>query len=798
MFKWVKRKAQNSAIVGREVSASKFIPYKAHWDSNTLITKQGELLAVIKVGGFTFETADDEDLDAKKNIRNTLYKSFDSGKYAIWFHTIRRKLSASIDGEFDDPFCDYVNKRWIESHTGQDSFANELYISVLLRPDTIGYAGKINEFFKKHTGDREQEKLQMSRELREVTNRIVGSLGEYRCKLLGTNKTPKGSFCEIMGFLSLLVNCGETQPIHVPNRDISKYLPYRRLYVSHSQKVIETRTSEGKRRFCAMLAVKQYPPKTYAGMLDSFLQMPFELCISQAFLAENTQDAVRTMSRHQQRMASVEDKAISQMAELTNAMDMATGGAIGFGEHCMTLTVYEDNIEQLEESINFCYGELINIGLVPVRESMTLLASFWGQLPGNDGYFARQSKINTLNLASLVSLHNYPNGSATDNHWGPAVTLIDTTSGTPFYFNFHMRDIGHTSLVGPTGAGKTVLMNFLTAQATKFGGRVFLFDKDRGSEIFVRAIGGIYTILEPREKCGFNPLQLEDNSENKTFLAEWVKTMSKMTMESAEITPEESERIQESIEGNFKLDKKDRRLNSIAPFLGFVVPGSLSSRIKQWCGEGVYAGIFDNAEDSLDFNKARVFGFEMGNLLADGTSLPPVLQYLFHRIRISLDGTPTIVVLDEAWALIDNEVFRYQIKDWLKVLRKLNAMVIFATQSVEDLSKSEISDTLVQQTVTQIFLANNKATEEYKKTFMLSNREFQIVKQTDPKSHYFLVKQGEDKVVGRVDLGEMMEVIHVLSGRTHTVGLLDEIRERVGDDPKEWLPIFMEEVEKIA
>jgi len=180
----------------------------------------------------------------------------------------------------------------------------------------------------------------------------------------------------------------------------------------------------------------------------------------------------------------------------------------------------------------------------------------------------------------------------------------------------------------------------------------------------------------------------------------------------------------------------------------------------------------------------------MANLLKDTMALSPVLFNIFHRINISLDGKPTMIILDEAWALIDNQVFAPRLKDWLKVLRKLNAMVIFATQSVEDATKSAVSDTLIQQTATQIFLPNLKATEEYKKAFMLSEREFVLIKTTDPGSRFFLLKQGKDAVVARVDLSGMNDIINVLSGRAETVGMLQEIIKEYGSDPADWLPIF--------
>jgi type IV secretion system protein VirB4 len=156
-----------------------------------------------------------------------------------------------------------------------------------------------------------------------------------------------------------------------------------------------------------------------------------------------------------------------------------------------------------------------------------------------------------------------------------------------------------------------------------------------------------------------------------------------------------------------------------------------------------------------------------------------------------------MIVLDEAWALIDNPIFAPKIKDWLKVLRKLNTFVVFATQSVEDASKSQISDTLIQQTATQIFLPNLKATSVYRTAFMLTEREYQLIRTTDPGSRYFLIKQGNDAIIAKVDLSSMGEVVDILSGRADTVIVLDEIRKKYGDDPNVWIPKFSERLKEI-
>ena len=794
-LKLKRRKTNQAGYSKKEYSVANFIPYLHHYDNETIITKNGELIQFIKVDGFSFETADDEDVDMKKMVRNSMFKSMADGTFSTWFHIIRRRKSIYPAGDMPNGFAKVVNEKWKQKHFSKDSYVNELYISIIRKADTEGVA-KIMHIFDKITDNtNELQKIESVRdahkELAEVTYRIMASFRDYGAKVLSVYETENGVFSEPLEFLGKIVNCGVTQPMQITPGDISHNLMTQRLYFG--KRAIEMRGLT-KTRYAAMVSIKEYASATAAGVMDAFLQLPMEFIISQSFTFTNRQTSISKMTLRQRRMMQSRDPAVSQIVEISDALDMAQSGHAAFGTHHFTIMCFEDNLEKLEDVVSMALAELVNVGINPVREKLILEQCFWAQLPANFAYIGRKSEISTMNLAGFASFHNYPTGKMTGNHWGDAVTVFHTSSGTPYYFNFHLRDVGHTTIIGPTGAGKTVLMNFLCAQAQKFNCRMFFFDKDRGAEIFIKAMGGSYNIIEPGERCNFNPLQLPDTMDNRNFIGEWLKAM--VTVNDEPFTAEDMGRISEAVVGNYKIDKKDRILRNIAPFFGIEGPGTLAGRLKMWHSDGQYAGIFDNAVDTVDFNESSFFGFEMGEVLSNKATLAPVLLYLFHKINMSLDGTPTIIVLDEAWALIDNRIFASKIKDWLKVLRKLNAMVVFATQSVEDATNSSISDTLVQQTSTQIFLPNPKATAVYRTAFMISEREFNLLKTTDPGSRFFLVKQGKDVVVARLDLSGMDDIISVLSGRAETVSVLDEVIKEYGDDPEIWLPIFQERVRK--
>ncbi len=790
-FKTVK--TTKHKLTKREVSMAHFIPYKCHWNSSTIMTHDEKLIRIIKVKGFSFETADDIDIDIKKRTRNNLLKSMSSGNFSLYFHTVRRKEKGFPEGSMPEGFSRDLNEAWQQRHSDSECYVNEHYFTIIRGLSKGGISGIQNMITKiQHQADKSSWENFMNdayEELEEATERILNGFSSYGAELLEIRESENGFFSEPLEFLARLVNCGNSQPLLLPLGDISHYLPLNRLYFGN--KTIEIHSLFGV-KYAGVVSIKEYRPSTHSGILDGFMQMPFELIVSQSFSFVDRAIAISSMQLQQRRLTQSEDVATSQIGAIDEALDSAMSGEFAFGLHHLTILCIHNTLKKTETALSLATVQLSNCGINGVREKINLEPAYWSQLPGNNDYMARRSTVNTLNVASFASFHNYPTGKRDGNHWGNALTVLNTSSGTPYFFNFHIRDVGHTMIVGPTGAGKTVLLNFLCAQAQKFRPKLFFFDKDRGAEIFVRSIGGIYIIPSASKVSGFNPFQLADTLENRSFLVEFLKAL--VSTDSKSIPAHEIDRINEAVAGNFKIPKEKRRLRNLAPFMGLMGPGTIAGKLAKWHSNGSHAKLFDNEVDLIDLDASRTFGIEMAHILQDKEAIGPVLLYLFHRIQNSIRGEPTMIVLDEAWALIDNPVFAPKIKDWLKVLRKLNAMVVFATQSVEDATKSDISDTLVQQTSTQIFLPNLKATTVYRSVFRLSEREYNLVRTTDPSSRFFLVKQDNDGVVAKIDLSGMEEFINVLSGRIETVALLDEIMSEVGEDPKDWLPIFNEKL----
>ncbi|MBV8778741.1 MAG: VirB4 family type IV secretion/conjugal transfer ATPase, partial [Alphaproteobacteria bacterium] len=353
----------------------------------------------------------------------------------------------------------------------------------------------------------------------------------------------------------------------------------------------------------------------------------------------------------------------------------------------------------------------------------------------------------------------------------------------------HQGDLGNFTVIGPSGSGKTVVLNFLLAQARKFRPRIIFFDKDRGAELFIRAIGGRYDLLRPGTPSGLNPLQLDDNPVNRQFLIDWLALLAG----GADI--DEIARIKDAVDANFGQPVEHRRLRHLAElFRGGQRPhgADLWARLKPWWGEGERAWLFDNVLDKTDL-AAESVGFDMTSILDDPAMRTPAMMYLFHRVEERLDGAAAIIVVDEGWKALDDDVFVRRIKDWEKTIRKRNGIVGFATQSAQDALESRIASAIIEQAATQIFMANPKArADDYIAGFGLTPHEYELVRTLPDSAHCFLIKHGAESVVARLNLTGERDLLTILSGRERTVRLLDEIRAERGDDPADWIPRLLE------
>lgn len=775
----------------KETRGGDRLPYLAHVDDNTVMLQDKRLMQTIVLKGLLFETADTSELNYRKDLRDAALKALSASRFALYYHIVRRRVEPALDASYGDAFSRALNDRWRKRLDAKALYVNDIYVTLLRRP-TQGRKGLVQRFFDNMSADAGHADIELReglRDLNEAREVLMASLAAYRPRVVGVYERDGRRYSGILEFLAQIYN-GFSQARLLPEGKLASHVPARRLSFGRMTGELAA-YAEQDRRYFGILSIREYPGTSRPGMIDELLRLPAEFVLTQSFAFVDREPALRRVNLALRRMRASDDEAITLRNELAGASDDLAAGRAIFGEHHMTLMLSAADEGQVAQGLADAQAVLADLGIVGVREDLALEPAFWAQFPGNMRFITRRALIAGRNFASFASFHNFAIGEPR-GYWGEAVTVLETTAAGPYFFNFHHGDLGNFSVIGPSGSGKTVVLNFLLAQALKFKPRLVFFDKDRGSEIFIRAVGGRYRTLRPGAPSGLNPLALEASPTNRRFLIEWV---SRLVSADAAPSAEDLTVIEAAVDANFSAPPSLRRLRAFADLLrGAERPRAtdLHARLRPWFGTGEHAWLFDNAEDEVGLD-AAVVGFDMTQLLDAPATRTPAMMYLFHRVEERLDGSPAIIVVDEGWKALDDDIFVARIRDWEKTIRKRNGLVGFVTQSAQDALASRISSAIVEQAATHIFLPNARAqTADYVDGFGLTQHEFDLIRSLPDHAHCFLIKHGRESVVARLDLTGEAEMLHVLSGRESAIRLLDEVRAAVGDDPGDWMPVFLE------
>jgi type IV secretion system protein VirB4 len=789
-------------VASRDAGSGQHIPYIRHSDAWTLETRSGDLVQVLRLEGRSFETEDAKELDRLKITRNTLLRALAGGDYALWQHIVRRKVRPELSHAIPPGFAAELDRKWFARLRERKLYVNDLYLSLVRRAPrgAAGIASRIQRALSP-ARDRvigEQARTQALKELHQQAENLQAKLAPYGARRLGTIETASGLYSEPLRFIVHLLT-GRDRPVVIPMASLDSFLgsqvpaltldAYLPTSTDHLGGEAFEMRGPGWSRFGAVLSIKDYPPQTYAGMLDALFTLPCEAIVTQSFAFIGRSTALEALARQARIMENIDDPALSQIDEIEEARDDLASGRLVYGSHHLSVVPIVEDTDQLDRACNEVDKRLTELGLITVRESGGAMElARWAQLPGNFPYVARPAPISSQNFASFASLHNYAYGKPSGNHWGPAITIMETVSGTPYFFNFHDADIGNTIVVGASGSGKTTVMGFLLAQALRTGARIIYFDKDRGADLLIRALGGRYNIIRQGKTTGFNPLRLPDSPATRGFLANWLSTL--LTARGERLSAQESQVVRQAVDDTFKLPDSERRLAVIAAFLPRISTGGLAERLQPWHSGGQYAWLFDNDVDRLTLEQ-QVMGFDLTDVLRDPIIRVPALYYMLQRVdRVLAAGQPTIIVIDEGWAALADPIFSDLVEDWERTIRKRGGLVMFASQSPESIMKSPVGSVIVSQSPTHIFMPNPKSEAKAFEGYNLTPRELELILLLDKESRCFLIKHGRHSVVAKLDLGDMEDEVAILSSRQETVELLDRILAEVGDDPAAWMPLF--------
>lgn len=799
-----------SDAFSKEVPASAFIPYSSHVTKTALKLHNGDYIQTIRMQGAAHESADVKDINSWHDQLNGFMRNIASPNVAVWSHVVRREYGEYPAGEFQPGFCHDFNEKYRVHMANDRMLVNELYLTIVYRPQPIKVSKLLDRFSKKDAKELAQQQLDELEALDDVTGAALAALDRYEPELLGCYEHKGQMFSEILEFLAFLVD-GEWRRFPLPRADISELLVTSRPFFGKGGLMsLKTPTQI---QYAGVVAIQEYPSLTCPGILNDLLSMPFEFVLTQSFTFLSKPAAVGRMTRQQARMVNAGDVAVSQIEAIDDALDELTSNRFVMGAHSLCLVIRASDQKSLNDHIREAGASLSDSGMKWAREEAGMAGAFWSQLPGNFEYRVRVGDITSRNFAGFSSFHNYPIGRIRFNQWGDAVTMFKTTSGAPYYFNFHKgeegadakkmakldpnhKDLANTVVIGKSGTGKTVLELFLLAQTQKFHqpdkGKVLscvLFDKDLGAAVGVRAMGGRYYPLKNGLPSGFNPFQMEPTPNNITFLETLIKQLVKH--DGLPITPRQEREIAQAIAGVMGATKSKRRLGAVLEFLDPTDDNGLHIRLARWCRGGQLGWLFDNVEDTLRLDDCTMVGFDVTEFLDNDETRTPTIMYLFHRIESLIDGRRIPIFMDEFWKLLDDPAFEDLAKNKLVTIRKQDGFLVMFTQSPKQVLGSPIAFAIIGQTATKIFLPNPEADyDDYVNGFKLTEREFEIVKGLGEKSRQFLIKQGQNSVVAELNLRGFDDELAVLSGNTATSLLAEKLVAELGDDPAVWLPEF--------
>jgi len=785
------------AISCRERPVASHIPYTRHVDDHIIKTRDGLVMTILKLEGYSFETADMSEVNSRLLARNDIVRTLANSRFALVGHIIRREVQPQITSTFDNALCREIDERYDAALSKRRMFVNDIYLTIVRRP-LQGQAGTFDVALTKLVGRKNAAGESVAAqtaltELRDAATAVRENLAAYGARQLGVVSRDGIWFSEPLEFLIQLVNGSISRPMHLPRVALSDALSMKRIFFGKNAIEIRGAGSDDT-RFGAMVSIREYPAQTGPGSFDNLLCVPREFIATQTFAIIDRPEAARQIDRVS-RQVDMSDEAGSIVAEhLDEARDELLASEAIYGEHHMSVMCLGGSLAEVAATVTAVGAALTDRSVIWTREDLNCEPAFWAQLPGNFAYIARKSIISSKNFAGFVSLHNYPSGRMEGNHWGPAISVFETTSQTAYYYNHHVRDLGNFTVVGPSGSGKTVFLSFISAQSQRVQPRpkLLFVDKDRGAEIFIRAMGGQYEVLTPGEPTGFNPLSLPDTTTNGEFLFQLFGFMLRPAG-VGELNASEEQVIRNAIRSALGAGPEGRTLKAFSTLLRGRIragEGDLLARLESWMRADQRGWLFNNESDQ--FSVSSIFGFDMTRVLDDPVIRTAALMYIFHRTEELLTGDPVMIFLDEGWRLLDDPVFAVFIKDKLKTIRKQNGIIGFGTQSAADIVRSNSANTLIEQTATNVFFPNPKADDEsYARAFRLSEREVNWIRSSVPESRSFLIKHGRDSVIAKLNLAGMPDIIKVLSGRSETVAELDELRARVGDDPAVWLPLFM-------
>ena len=747
-----------------------FIPYVCHYDPNTILTKNGELLQIIRITGFSNTTVVSEMISLRDAVRQSIADNVKEGDVAFWFNTIRRKKNINPTGKFDDFLSQEIDKKWNEENKLDDQYVNELYITVIIEGiDTS--IGNLQSFLRSfsYTSIKSLHRkfLEKSHQkLSEITKKILLDVEDYGAILLGIKQWDNALFSEPMRFFGKIVNLYENRYPLACN-DISNEMTSHK--IAFGDRELEV-VGNNNKNFAAIFSLKEYFEVSTQG-LDKILQLPFEFIITQSFDFSFSKKDLENFEYQDYLLKVSGDEEFRQLSGVANFIENNKNNPTDYGKQQITIMLICKTHEELEIDAKMLIEQFSTLGFVIVREDIFLEHCFWAQLPANFKLLKRQKIINTNRIAGFAALHSFPFGSIAANHWGPAVCALKTILDTPYFFNFHDGNLGHSLFFGARDETQIAFLHFLLLQSRRFNNRLIYFDLDNRAKPLIKGLAGNYYQISrdknEKEAANLNPLKLENSQNKAEFLTEF---FSSLVYFSKEPIPEnEIAAIARVVDQIITSNITD--FASACQVFDNVETATIYQRLQIWT-IGALKNIF-NGGDAINFND-KIFAIDLTEIFEQKPILIPAMLYMLKRAEESLDGSPTLIIINEAFDIFDNEILKEKLSNLLTKLQNKNCAVIMTSSNFE-VKDRDLIDKISQSCSTKIFMPSKQMSKIYSEALSLNSDEISIVEMMDEGSFNMLLKHGEDSVIIDFDYFALGQLHKILAPDEVSLAVLDEV-----------------------
>ncbi len=740
----------------KERGLSDLLPYAVLFAPGIVLCKDGTYLAGFTVQGQDTASSTPDELAFVSAQFNNAIKLLGSG-WMLHVDAVRSRYhaySGPEDSHFPDPVSQLIDDERRAFFSGDVCYRTKVIVILSYKPN-LG-AEKMNSMAKSGGGS--------SKALDRSLNYFQNALLEFEDALSAvlrlerlddyTEEDEHNGLVHYSSLLSHLQLCltGVEQPVRVPRTPM--YLDA----LLGSEDFVGGLMPKIGRQNIAILGIDGLPQESWPAMLSVLDGLQLQYRFSSRFICLDQLDAQKEITSYrkgwQQNVFGFFDKLFNNpnaranrdaslmVEDAEDALVEVQGGYVGAGYLTSCIVLLHSDKTVLQEWSRELRRSLLTLGFGCRIETINAVDAWLGTHPGNWFANIRRPLLNTINLADLLPLSSvwagerncpcpfYPPAS-------PALMVCTTDGSTPFWFNLHVGDVGHTLIFGPIGAGKSTLLALIAAQFRRFDqAQVFAFDKGMSMFALCTAVGGTHHEVGNSSQLSFAPFQRIDDPIEQAWAEEWVATL--LELQGTPPSPRNRNDIHDAMN---QLRSSPANMRSLSDFTHAVQDMRIKESLQHYTRDGAMGHLLDAETDTLGIDPFMVFEIEELMYLGE-KNLVPVLLYIFHRIERSLVGQPVLLLLDEAWLMLGHPVFRAKIREWLKVLRKANCAVVLATQSLSDARNSGIMDVLAESCHTKVFLPNIAARQEIQQEMYqqmgLNSRQREIIAQATPKRDYYV------------------------------------------------------------